>query len=453
MGLVRISLAAALAALALVVAGCGGDPQVAGDSSLGATAASLVPADALAFVSIDTDQSSDQRQALQQLTSGLPIRAKVLAKLEALLAKQGLDYTKDVRPALGPELDLALLPGTDGHAEPVALTQPADESKLAALAAKFDSGDEHYTVERIGDWSVVADSADVFAAVNAAKSGRSLAETSGYTAAQKALPGDAITRAYADRAAFAAVPALKQLAGVVGMSEWVAATVSANGNALVLHAASPVTGTVSTGAAGLLGDIPSGVIAAAAFNGSAKLGSALSSLRGGALTSALGVTPATLASLAGGKGAVYVQANGLLPLAGLELQPQQPQRAMSALRAVASAVRARSGGMVALTVVRQGSRVYLADSQAAIAALQSSGSKLVDDSQFKAATAAAGVPAHTSFLVYADVTRLAPILSVVSGALGGKSGSSSASPTAKTIVAWGSVGGGLTRLGLWVKVH
>jgi len=49
--------------------------------------------------------------------------------------------------------------------EAVAIVRPTDVSKLQALAKKFDQGTEHYTVENIGGWSVVADSAASFQAV------------------------------------------------------------------------------------------------------------------------------------------------------------------------------------------------------------------------------------------------------------------------------------------------
>ena len=54
-------------------------------------------------------------------------------------------------------MNLAVLGIDNGQPEAVALVQPTDEAKLSALAKKFDQGSEHYTVEQIGGWSVVAE--------------------------------------------------------------------------------------------------------------------------------------------------------------------------------------------------------------------------------------------------------------------------------------------------------
>ena len=68
---VRVFALVALASLTLVAAGCGGSASLRSDpasANLGSAAAKLVPADAEAFVSLDTDRSSTQWQRLDQLT-------------------------------------------------------------------------------------------------------------------------------------------------------------------------------------------------------------------------------------------------------------------------------------------------------------------------------------------------------------------------------------------------
>src|SRR5436190_1405072 len=72
-----------------------------------------------------------------------------------------------------------------------------------ALASKFDQGSEHYTVQEIGGWSVVADSADAFAGVRSAQGGRSLGDTSAYSSAQSQVAGAATARLYVASGAFA----------------------------------------------------------------------------------------------------------------------------------------------------------------------------------------------------------------------------------------------------------
>src|SRR5438045_2862555 len=80
-----------------------------------------------------------------------------------------------------------------------------DAAQLGALASKFDQGSGDYTVQKVGGWSVVADSDDAFAAVRAAQSGHSLGDASAYTAAQSQVVGSAIVRAYLASGAFSAL--------------------------------------------------------------------------------------------------------------------------------------------------------------------------------------------------------------------------------------------------------
>jgi hypothetical protein len=414
---VRAVLASALAALALVAAGCGSSRAgVAGSPPLGVDAAKLVPADALAFVSVDTDQSSQQWQALDTLTNGLPLRTELLTKLRAALSKQGLDYANDVKPALGHEVDVAVLKITNGKPDAIALLHPDDESKLNALVSKLSTSSEHYTVQQIGGWSVVADSADSFSAVNAAKSGRSLADTKGYAAARSALGGDVLARAYANGSALAQLPELKRL-GASGAPDWVGATAGVDGNALQVHVATAPTAAAETAPPSLLGDVPSGAILAVSFRGS----SSLTGLRGvaGTLPKVLGLTPKALAA-AGGSGVLYVRASGLIPSFALELRSTDPTRASTLLHALAARLGQRAGGALRLVVKRDGDRVYLADSDAAISDLGGSGAKLVNDQQFKNALAAAGASANPRVLVYADGRQLLPLAEAALPLLGGK---------------------------------
>src|SRR5205807_1737426 len=109
----RTTLAAALATatVALTAAGCGGTGG-AGSSDLGG-AASVAPSDAVGFVALDTNVSSGQWNAVDGLLKKFPSQGDLMTSLQQSLEKHGkLDWTTDVRPALGNELDLVALPGT-----------------------------------------------------------------------------------------------------------------------------------------------------------------------------------------------------------------------------------------------------------------------------------------------------------------------------------------------------
>src|SRR5215212_1800287 len=92
---------AAVAAL-VVVAGCGGSVSNAG-SAAGTQAASIAPASAVAYVGVVTDDGSEQWQALQTLLGRFPDGDKLLQSIAYDLSDDGLDWQRDIRPALGPE--------------------------------------------------------------------------------------------------------------------------------------------------------------------------------------------------------------------------------------------------------------------------------------------------------------------------------------------------------------
>src|SRR5204862_381342 len=80
--------------------------------------------------------------------------------------------------------------------ELVARAKTHDEAKLRRLATSFDKGGEHYTVQSISGWSVVADSQQAFAQVKATGSGKSLADNASFRAAEATLNGNSLATAF-----------------------------------------------------------------------------------------------------------------------------------------------------------------------------------------------------------------------------------------------------------------
>src|SRR6476620_8259628 len=90
-----------VAALAFATAGCGGAAEAAGDVP---DSAALAPADALAFATLTTDESSDQWKNATELVDRLPGASQDLSdEVTSALDEQGLTWEDDVAPALGPE--------------------------------------------------------------------------------------------------------------------------------------------------------------------------------------------------------------------------------------------------------------------------------------------------------------------------------------------------------------
>src|SRR6185312_8515936 len=95
--------AAALAAVVLLAAACGGGGKKGGSVPEGA---SLAPKSSVAFISLNSD-SSDQWRQVQALAARFPGTPQFVSRLEKQL--KGLDFDRDVKPALGPEVDIVAL--------------------------------------------------------------------------------------------------------------------------------------------------------------------------------------------------------------------------------------------------------------------------------------------------------------------------------------------------------
>src|SRR5712691_5318143 len=113
--------ALAIATVGLTAAGCGGMGS-AGSSGLGG-AASVAPSDAVGFVALDTNVSSSQWQTVDGLLKKFPSQGDLMTKLQQSFEQHTkLNWTTDVQPALGSELDLIALPAKKPLL--VGLTQP-----------------------------------------------------------------------------------------------------------------------------------------------------------------------------------------------------------------------------------------------------------------------------------------------------------------------------------------
>jgi hypothetical protein len=424
MGAMRAVLAALALGLVLVTAGCGNSTAATSVSS-GTDAASLVPASALAYVSVDANLDWQSWQVVSDL--GGPIGTD-------------LDYKRDIQPALGDRANLAVLRVDNGKPEAVAIVKPTDLAKLRALAKKFDQGTEHYTVENIGGWSVVADSAAAFQAVRDANTGSSLADSADFKSAMSQVGGAAFATAYASGSGADQLPAkLRALVRVAGSPRWVAARVTADKSALRLEARAAGASTTAVYKPALLSDVPSGAILAVSFKDVDQLLARIQAEP--TLRASLPPFLNGLSSL-GGEGVLYLLPGTLLPVVTLELQSRDPAAAVKSLRALA----AKAAKVLPLRVERHGNRVLLTNAAAGTTPGRGS---LVEDQPFKDALAAADVPAEVTWLAYADIQRLSPILQALASLTG--KGQTKPSSTVKlekfgTLVAFGARSGSVSRL-------
>ncbi|MGZ8716658.1 MAG: hypothetical protein ACXWYO_06045, partial [Gaiellaceae bacterium] len=321
---------AAAAAVGLTVAGCGSGG--AGSSSLGG-AASIAPSNAVAFVALDSDVSSGQWKAVDGLLQRFPAHDELLANLrQAFEQHTKLSWADDVKPALGPELDLIALPGTKPQL--VGLTRGGDQAKLDALLRKLDKG---IVSEQIAGWTAFSSSREALDAVTSATT--KLADNNTYRAAIAKLAGDALVRAYANGTEAQQLLALlgKQTpAASTPPFAWASADVRASGDGVRVTAYSHDGSTQGVAprlrrtppapyTSNLVDEIPAGVLLVADFP--VTPGRFQFSDMGAmpkALQTFLGASPAILAALddvLGGETAVYVRAGLPIPEVTIVTRP------------------------------------------------------------------------------------------------------------------------------------
>ena len=424
MGTMRAAAAAFALGLLLVAAGCGSSTAATGTSS-GTDAANLVPANAIAYVSADANLDSQSWQVVTDVFGPIGTDA---------------DYKRDIHPALGDRVNLAVLGIEDGKPDAVAIVKPTDVAKLQALAKKFDQGTEHYTVENIGGWSVVADSAAAFQAVRDASTGSSLGDDADFKSAMSQVGGAEFATAYASGSGVEQLPAkLRALVRVAGSPRWVAAGINVDKSALHVDVRAAGASTPAAYKPALLSDVPSGAILAVSFKDVNQL---LARIK--AEPTLRASLPPLLDNLKplGGEGVLYLLPGTLLPIITLEVQSPDPVAAAAALRALA----AKAAKLLPLRVERHGNYVLLTN--AAAGSSPGSGS-LMEDQPVKDAFAAADVPAEVTWLAYADIQRLAPILQALASLTGTGQSKPSASPKLEkfgTLVAYGAHSGSTSRV-------
>jgi hypothetical protein len=181
--------ALALSVAVLVLAGCGGK------AGAGAPAgADVAPASAAAFVWFDTDLKSDQWRATKALLARFPGRAKLLAALNKELAKDNLDFDRDVKPALGDEVDIVWLDFANDGENAVGLAKPRNRAKFEKLLAA--SKDTPLVSAQLDGWTIFSDEQKLLDRFRAEAREKALADDEAFTDAFGRLDEDTISRAY-----------------------------------------------------------------------------------------------------------------------------------------------------------------------------------------------------------------------------------------------------------------
>src|SRR5215831_4594999 len=264
MGALR-RLTGVLAATTLLAAGCGGTT-----AQIGSGASSIVPASAPAFIAIDSNAASSQWRTIDALASKFPDKQKAVDSIEQDLAKDGVDWAKDVEPALGDELDLVWLDFANNGQNVVGLTRPQSQSKFKALVDKANKaaskpGDKVF-YDTFKGWAVIAPAKKTIDRFER----RSLDATSAL-ADEKSF-SDSMNRLARTYGGARVQPYIDKL----GKLDWIAARVAANPEGIgfdtIVHGTpgSLFKGASSSGAFGpkLLGAVPVDALVYLSFHGS-----------------------------------------------------------------------------------------------------------------------------------------------------------------------------------------
>jgi hypothetical protein len=459
---------------ALLGAGCGGTSASA--SGGGSGGAAVTPASAPVFVTLDTDASSDQWKAADALLSKFPGRATFLTSIRTSLTKGGLSWETDIRPALGKEVDVAVLDLKRTY-DVVALLQPADDAKFAALVKKGNANDpkNKAVYEKVGDWTVVADSQAKIDLYKKQASGAKLADDATFKNAMGKLSGSALVKAYANgqqvtaalQSAFPSsattpVPAGKLVSGV---AELVAAKDGVKLDGTVLTEG--VKQQLKPYKAALLDQVPAGALLFLSFDGEqfASQANLSKSLQQGLSQSGTTVPGlqkllpllVQLGSTFAHENALYVRPGAILPEITLITQPDSPQQGMAAIDKLVAAIapikpkpitiggvqaKEISLGQISIFYGVEGGKLIVTDQEQAFQDLKGSGAKLSSDANFKEAVAAASMPDQTSGFLYVNLKDSIALIEGIA-----RLGGSTLSPTTvanlrplRTFLAWGTLG-------------
>ena len=451
----------------------------AGSSNLGG-AASIAPADSIAFVALDSNASSGQWSAVDGLLRKFPAHDDLLTKLRATFEQRTkLNWDTDVKPALGSELDLIALPGKKPQL--VGLTQGGDRTKLDALLQKLD---KTVVTQQIGDWTAFSETQSALDTVQNATT--KLADNNTYRAAIAKLAGDALVRAYANgteaQQLLASLGKQSPDAAVVPFA-WASAELVASGDGVRVNGFSHDGSTqgvtpkfqrvpAAPYASTLVDEIPSGALFVAdfpvtpgefQFSPTGSIPQPLEKLFGSASPTFL----SELDNLLGGETALYVRPGLPIPEVSIVTQPDDVTQAETALadvlktlRAAAATAGSAKGGFdlskIPIYHKDEGGQLIVSTSQQGIADFESAGPKLSADPSFKGAQQASSMPAETTGFLYVNLATSLPLIQALGPMVGLKlpAGTAKADLGAlKTLTAFGTRNGEETTFSVFLEVR
>jgi hypothetical protein len=486
---IRLPVFGLLAALAVLAAGCGGGGANKGGAST-SPGATMVTAHALAYVSVESDLGSSQWKQVDELSHQFPGRDKAIAQIKKSLSDQNVDYTADIQPALGSEVDFAVVNGaTPKNISFAALTKPEDPLRFKALVAKMNrkrSGSEAVYRDIGNGWYALSRTQQMIDRVVETDKSNSLAHDPTYTQSLGKLPPEALAKAYVNGPEFARL--IKQaversntqldLSALGGLDklDYISASLSAESDGVRLRGAVSGSGSATLGSgeytSKLMDGVPGDALAFLTFQGggladqlqklenNAQLGPALKQMEAG-----LGVSLKEILDLFRNEVGFYARPGTPIPEFTLVLESSDEQKAMGTIDKLFTRLGATGmtqpcpttdqGGVtmkcaqISSLPIRYGAsdgKVFLTTGASAVSEYKASGNKLKDDTDFKDAEAAAGMPDSTGGFIYVNLKDTIPMIETLAGFGGTHVSPEVAANLAplRSLLAWGG-GSGDTR--------
>ena len=420
-----------LAATALLAAGCGGTTGQPGSG-----ASTIVPASAPAFIAIDSNTDSSQWRTIDELASKFPDKQKAVDSIKQDLVKNGADWQRDVRPALGDELDFAWLDFEHNGEDVVGLTQPKSRAKFKALLAKAG---EKVFYDTFKGWAVIAPTQKLIDRFEQESSTATsvLADDKAFRDSMKRLGNDAVLRAYVNGkplmqlARRAGGGQLEPYLDRLGTLDWMAARLAANSEGIgldtIVHGTpgSLFKGSAGSGAFGakMLGTVPGDALVYLSFHGAKGMFNGLQ--QNPALNAPqlrrLAQPLQQFGRLLVGENAVYARPGPNIPEVTLVATPGTlgtpiVDRMVSrlagapprALNVGATRVHALASGGMGIYYADVNGRFVVSDQPRGISAAAGSGKPLSESPEFRQAKEASGMPDRTWSALYVNIHASVP---------------------------------------------
>lgn len=390
---------------------------------------------------------------MDKLASKFPDKQKAVDSINKQLLKRGLDWDRDLKPALGPEIDVVTLDLAHSD-ETVALMQPKDEGAFERAVKKGNAGDPSSKVvyEKFRGWTLISDkqtAIDAFKqASDAAK--RMLSDDKNFSAAMSKAD-DGILHAYVNGASVMAAarnfmgPDAGSYFKKLGTLDWLLMTLRAKSDGIswdtTVHG-TPGKAFKNVGADASSGSlqkvVPKDALLYLAFHGSKGM---LGGLGDNPILQQFGAKDLGKAfqqvgRILEGENALYVRAAGrkdvpevtfiaapgggfdgaaaldrILNRFAKELGARPRRTTIAGLPA-----RVIGAGPIAVRYANVKGRLVISDLPSGIVFAKNGGKTLSDSQEYKDAAQSSGLPASPQVVLYIDIHSTIPVINRFGGA-------------------------------------